>query len=299
MKIIYNDSDISKTFKVTRCEHDCYVEGKADSLVIKLYDPKGLWNKWKPEEGDKVKVIQGNSSTGLMYVNETCPEGDSITFRASSLRKSSMLPRQKSWEHVYFKQICKEIADRNDMEVRYYGVNDYLYKWLNQENENDFSFLNKLCVREGYSFVVFDGNIHVFSYDYLYGQNALVKITAAPNYGLKIKETIKYGSCSVTNGMVAGAYTEDDKLPKLNRIIEAPIQGTAEANRYAKAALIEANKNYKKGSFKEVTRCLTNISAGSVIELADSLNRYAGKVFINHLRHDYVNVNTKVWFREV
>lgn len=299
MKIIYNNSDISKSFKVLKCEHDSYAENQSDTLVLKLYDTRGTWSQWKPAEGDTINVSQGNSKTGNMYVNEIFPESDCITFRASSIRKSTMLPRQKSWEHVYFKQVVEEIAKRNNMEVNYYGVYDYLYGWISQDNVNDFSFLNSLCSREGYSFVVYDGNINVFSYDYLYKQDALIKITVAPSAGLRMKETIKYGSCVITNGVITGTYKEDETLQELSKIIDTPIQSTGEANRFAKAVLDEANKSFKTGVFKEVTKCLTNISAGSVINLSDSLNRYSSKVFINHIRHDYVNANTKLWFREV
>ena len=247
MRVLYNKSDITKAFKILKCTHDMYTEKKADTLCLKLYDPSYTWCKWQPQEGDIIQVQFNNADTGVMYINNIIPEGACITFLASSIRKASMLPRQKSWEHVYFKQIADEIGTRNNMPVKYYGVKDNLYGWISQNNENDFEFLHNMCLQEGCSFVVYNRQFHIFNLDYMYSQNVLIRLTAAPNSGFRWKKT---------DGETTGV-------------------------------------------FKDLTRCIDTISAGSVINLSDSAGNYSAKVFINHVRFDYVNKATKVWFREV
>lgn len=247
MRLSYNNSDITSAFKIIKCVHDMYTEKKADTLCVKLYDPSGAWINWKPEAGDEIRCQFNNADTGIMYVNSIVPEGTCITFFASSIRKADMLPRQKSWERVYFKQIVDEIGERNGMAVTYYGVEDKLYGWISQDDVNDYQFLYKLCVDEGCSFVVYNKDLHVFNLDYMYSQKVLVKITAPSNSDFRWIQT-------------------DDNVT---------------------------------GVFKDPTKCLDTISAGSVVNLSDSLGRYSGKAFIKHIRFDYVNKSTKVWFKEV
>lgn len=299
MKIVYNNTDISSAFKVLRCEHDMYSEGRADTLVLKLDDPKNIWKQWGTNEGDVISLEDGSCKTGKMYVNQIIPENGYITFKASSIRAITMTPRQKSWEKIYFKQIVEEISNRNNLKVQYYGVENHLYSYVTQDNVDDFTFLNQRCLLEGYSFIVFNQMLNVFSNEYMQSQPALIKISALSTDELRQIYGMKYGACRVTNGSVRGMFIEDAELPEKSYILNCTIQSTSEANRYARNLLAKANNDYRNGIMRLYNQCIYNVSAGSVVYVADQSGTYNHKGFITHLRNDYKNHSSKMWYREV
>ena len=298
IKLIYNGSDISDTYEIIKCVHDMYAEDQADTLSIRLKDNDNVWSKWVPVEGDTVEVICGFGKTGTMYVNKVTPEHGYINFKAGVIRKTEMTNYQKSWEAVHFKQICAEIAERHGLSVEYYGVKDQVYNYVNQENVDDFRFLNERCRLEGCSFVVYNKKLVVFSYEYLESQASSYIVTLSSGNKLSIKDGESYGSALITNGSVEGTYSSGSGKA-YNENVNASIATTAEANRYAKNILKRANFNKRTGEFYSPDYCVTDLSAASVINLKADIAFYSGKVFISHLRHDYRNGYSKVWFREV
>lgn len=298
IKIVYNGCDISHNYEVLKCVHDMYSEDQADTLSIRLKDNDNIWSKWAPVEGDTVEVTCSFGKTGLMYVNKVTPEHGYINFKAGVIRRTEMSNNQKSWEAVHFKQICAEIAERHGLSVEYYGVKDQVYKYLNQENIDDFKFLNERCRLEGCSFVVYNGKLVVFSYEYLESQASNHLVTVSNNNRLSIKDGESYSSATITNGSVEGVYSSGTGKAYSENVNSA-IATTAEANRYAKNILRRVNFNKRIGEFYSPNYCLTELSAASVINLRADIAFYSGKVFISHLRHDYRNGYSKVWFREV
>ena len=83
----------------------------------------------------------------------------------------------------------------------------------------------------------------------------------------------------------------------LTQTIATNIGGQAEANRFAKGLLRQANKNLTKGIFK--LPLMREFSAGSVMQIkttgADTWN---GNGFVSHIRQDYIKSTSKVFFRK-
>ena len=82
------------------------------------------------------------------------------------------------------------------------------------------------------------------------------------------------------------------------RRIQTYLSSTDEANRFAKGIWKQEQKKLSTGHIND--DIMREFSAGSVINLkttgADSWN---GKVFVSHIRQDYVNSKSKLFFRKV
>ena len=301
LKVIYNGTDITKAISVNTCIHDMFGCSEADTLLLKFNDSNKQWDNWQPKNEEQIEVDYGIAKTGKMYVTSVVPENGLYTLRASSIPTDSDKKENKSWENVRFLQLGKEIADRHGLGFESYGVEDRLYSYVRQDNEEDFIFLQKRCDLESCAFIVYNKKLIIYSEDYLEGQEA--------SADLELKEDADYvytdnalkglGSLTIKNGNITGTYKSSNGLSKTDtRIIQTYMSSSAEADRFAKGIWKQEQKKLSTGYIND--DLMREFSAGSVINLvttgADSWN---GKVFVSHLRQDYVNSKSKLFFRKV
>ena len=97
MNLYYNGTDIYESVSVNYCVHEMYAEKQADTLVIRFNDPKGVWSKWAPADGDVIRFKESASDTGKMFIHSMKPENGLFTIRAMSMPKSGATKRSKSW----------------------------------------------------------------------------------------------------------------------------------------------------------------------------------------------------------
>ena len=77
----------------------------------------------------------------------------------------------------------------------------------------------------------------------------------------------------------------------------AYLSGQEEADRFAKGILRQENKNLVTGIFKDAI--MREFSAGSIMGIKTAgANSWNGNAFISHIRQDYVNSVSKVFFRK-
>ena len=83
----------------------------------------------------------------------------------------------------------------------------------------------------------------------------------------------------------------------VTQVLQTYISSQAEANRFAKGILRQMNKKLSAGHWKDTIR--RELSAGSVLNLKTTgAKSWDGKVLISHIRQDYVNSKSKVFFRK-
>ena len=300
LKILYNGKDITDDISVSSCIHDMFASSQADTLLIKFNDAKKLWDKWKPSKEDIITVNYGIAKTGAMYIDSVVPENSLMTLRASSIPPTALNKTDKSWENVHLLQLAKEIATRHGLEFESYDVTDRIYDYVRQPNIPDLEFLQQRCNLEGLAFVVYDKKLVL--YDEAKLENAKpvkeVKLNSDSDFSYTDSSQNGYGKVTVSNGNLTGNYTSKSGISNvLNQTIETAISGQAEADRFAKGLLRQANKNLTKGVFK--LPLMREFSAGSVMKIAtDGVNSWNGTGFVSHIRQDYINSTSKVFFRK-
>ena len=301
LKIKYNGQDITDYVSVNTCEHDMYASSRSDTLTIRFNDTSRLWDNWNPKNEEFASIECGIAKSGDMYINTIKPENGLMTLRATSIPPTAKKSSEKSWEDVRILQLGKEIADRHGLGFESYGVENYLYSYVRQENEPDFIFLQRRCDLESLAFVVFDKKLVIYSEEWLEAQDVLKELECAENGNFEYSdnELKGYGSMTIKNGDITGFYDADNGLSRTDtRVIQTYISSKSEADRFAKGILRQENKNLKTGVINE--NIYRDISAGSVFNLKTvGANSWNGKVFVSHIRQDYVNSKSKIFFRKI
>lgn len=299
IQISYQGTDITDNVSINRCVHDMYAEGRADTLFLRVNDVVGMWDTWQPKPGDEMSVQYGAAKTGKMLVTECSPTNGLYTIKALSVPASYRERSNKAWKKVKLLQIGREVANRHGLGFQSYGVTDYLYEYILQENETDFSFLNQRCILEGCAFLVYDGTLTMYSQAYMESRTAseYIDLSIDADFEFKDRSTHGYGVCELECGTYSGSFSAGNGLSStLRPVLPMFIGSNDEAGRFAKNLLREANKGMKTGYIR--TPVLTGYAAASSATLKNARAvSWDGDVFLTHVRNDYGACESKIFFR--
>ena len=301
MKFFYNGTDIYNDVSVNYCVHEMFAEKQADTLVIRFNDTKGVWSKWNPAAGDTVRFTEGASDTGKMFIHSMKPENGLFTIRALSMPLSGTTRRSKSWEGVRFLQFANEIAKNHGLTFQNYGCADQVYPYLRQDNETDFALFSRICTLEGCQMLIYDGKLLAYNERYIEGQTpaGTLEVEANGVFTYRDDRARCYGSCEVASGIYSGLFKAPNAVNKtvLRPEHPIPVNSNAEAARFAKGLLRNANKYGHTGQFSK--SLLTGYAAASLLKLKTTkASAWDGVVFIYKVRHDYVGNKSTLYFRD-
>ena len=299
IQLTYNGVDITGSVSINRCWHDMYASERSDTLQIRLNDANILWDKWAPATGDEIRVDYGTISTGTMFVSHVIPQNGTFDIFAQSAPASGFEVQNKAWQKVKLLQIGEEIAKRNGLSFVSYGVEDRLYSYLLQTNESDFAFLHRRARLEGCSFLVYNKTLVLYSEAYMEAvpPTETLEVGIDCDYKYNDRRFSLYGSCVVESGMYSGEFAADNNVGRKYRPADIGCVGNAqEAARFAKNLLRYVNKGCYSGFVR--SNILPGYAAASTINLSNTrASSWDGTVFIDHIRNDYGNGKSKIFFR--
>lgn len=301
MNFYYNGTDIYDDVSVNYCVHEMFAEKQADTLVIRFNDTKGVWSKWQPAAGDTVRLKEGASDTGKMFIYSMKPENGLFTIRAMSMPKTGKIRKSKSWEGVRFLQLANEIAVNHGLTFQNYGCEDQVYSYIKQQNEGDFAFFSSLCMREGCQMLIFDGSLLAYNEAYIEQQEPTGSLTVDKNgvFAYEDNRDAMYGSCEIASGSYSGKFVADaanSTVLRPNSSIQ--VTSNAEAARFARGLLRNANKYGRIGQFSK--SLMTGYAAASLMKLStEKASMWDGTVFVYKVRHDFVGNKSIIYFRDL
>jgi hypothetical protein len=278
VNLIYEGADISQDiapFLVSLSYTDSG-NGRADNLQITLADPDGRWrSSWMPRRGDRVRAtielkdwyfegIDRRLECGTFDVDSisyTGPDPDEITIQAVSYPGNSSLKnetRTRSWENVTLRQIANQIAKAAGLKLLY-EMPEVTYDRISQSEETDLAFLSEQVEREGGALKITNDTIVLFDEKKYEVQKPVRKIVRGESDILSYSFDVQtvgssYASCEITytdskKKTIRGSF----KIPgatgptlKLNERVTS----VAEANRKARAALRQANKDAQRATLE-------------------------------------------------
>ena len=300
IQITYNGVDITEAVSINRCYHDMYAGGQSDTLHLRVNDTDHLWDAWNPENGDEIRVDYGTISTGVMFVSKAVPQNGIYDITAQSAPTSGFEVQHKAWQKVRLLQLGEEIAKRNGLTFSSYGVTDRMYSYLLQDGIADFAFLNHRAMLEGCAFQVYDKRLVMYSEPYMesIAPTEVLEVTIDGDYKYNGRRADLYGSCIVENGLYSGSFAVANGSARVYRPKTTGGAGSAdEAKRFAAGFLRSVNKGCYSGYVR--SRILPGYAAGSVVELSNvRAPSWDGPVFIDHIRNDYGDGKSKVFFRK-
>ena len=299
IKVIYKGVDITDEVSINRCWHDMYCEGQADTLRIRFNDNEHVWDGWAPHTDDEIEVVYGAIRTGKMFVHRTRPTNGLYEIIATAAPASSREKKNKAWRKIKLLVMGREIAGHHGLEFEAYGVPDVLYDYILQSNEDDFSFLHKRCALEGCAFLVYDGKLIMYAQKYMEEQTASesIYIGIDSDYEYSDQSGQLYGECKIQQGKYKGSYKAGNGAERVFiPSLDISINSDAEAARYAKNLLRQANKNAYTGYV--YSSILTGYAAASMARLENErAPSWDGDVFLTHVRNDYGKGLSKLFFR--
>lgn len=299
IQIKYKGVDITTSVSINRCYHDMYAAGQSDTLHLRVNDVDNLWDTWAPAVGDEIEIVYGAIGTGIMFVSSAIPQNGMYDITAQAAPATGYEARDKAWEKVRLLQIAQEIASRNGLGFKSYGVTDQLYAYLLQSNEGDFHFLHRRAQLEGCAFLVYNKTLILYNEAYMESQAAseTLEVTEDADYRYNDKREELYGSCLIENGMYTGNFSVGNGSSRvLKPAAKFYVGNNGEAARYAKGLLRAANKGCLGGYVR--TRIMTGYAAASTVELSNvRAPSWDGTVFLDHVRNDYGQGKSKIFFR--
>lgn len=300
MKLYYNGTDIYGDVSVNYCVHEMYAEKQSDTLVVRFNDTKGTWSKWAPAAGSTLRLKEGASDTGKMFIHFMTSENGFFTIRAMSMPKSGKTKKSKVWEGVRFLQVANNIASYHGLTFKNYGCADHVYKYLKQENETDFAFFRRICTWEGYQMLIYDGCLLAYNESYIERQTPAgsLEIGESGIFNYQDNRAACFGSCEVSSGSCFGKFKDPKAVNSAVLRPETPVTATSnsEAARFAKGLLRNANKYGLTGRFSK--SLLTGYAAASLLKLkTKKASAWDGTVFVYKVRHDFVGNKSTLYFR--
>lgn len=299
IRLTYKGVDITDSVSINRCWHDMYASGQSDTMQIRLNDAQKLWDRWAPATGDEIRVDYGSISTGTMFVSRVIPQNGTFDIIAQSAPTSGFELQNKSWQKVWLLQIGEEIAKRHGLSFVSYGVEDRLYSFIRQVNQGDFTFLHHRALLEGCSFLVYNKTLVLYSEAYMEAvpPTETLSVHIDGDYKYTDRRFNLYGSCAVESGMYMGEFAADNNVGRKYKATNIGSVGSnQEAERFAKNLLRSVNKNCYSGYVR--SHILPGYAAASTITLSNErASTWDGTVFIDHIRNDYGNGKSKIFFR--
>lgn len=299
IQITYEGVDITKSVSIYTCYHDMYACDKADSAHVVVNDVTGIWDQWAPKNGDEMSITYGPIGTGKMYVYECKPRNGLFDIKITAAPPTYREKGNKAWQKVRLLQMGEEIAGRHGMTFESYDVEDQLYGYILQSNQDDFSFLNFRAALEGCALIMCDNKLIMYN-EFLYerlGPSEFLNLSTNVEFDYRDNTNDGYGSCLVERGGYTGTYDAGNGLSAVLKPKDWFCVGSnAEAERFAKNLLRRANKNNITGYFKGYV--MPGYAAGSCAVIKNAkVESWNGQVFLHHIRNDYANCESKMFFR--
>lgn len=315
-----------------------YTENLADfvdDLTITLEDKAAMWQAdWFPEMGAKLTVTlhtlnNYNLAEGMLAMPLGTFEIDQIEVDAppstvqikavkvtldGTLRGDKV---NKKWENVDIKTIAKDIADKNKLEVEWYGQDPPTLDHVEQSDESDCAFLRKLCKDNGYNLRVTDKSLIIYDEGKLESVDAKIIFSrpkpesSMPIYKIslasgdaggsgkfKVERFFSYRMTAKTRDIYKACHVKC-KQTKKKEVIEATfnapnmekgktleinsqVKTQAEAERLAKRKLRDQNKDQMTCTFNLYGDLL--YYAGQTIEIS-KFGKFDGKYIVTKVTH--------------
>lgn len=292
-------------------------DGEADDLQLTLQDRDGLWlASWLQEAVEKAAAGQLKIGAALLAENWQGGGQDKLldcgTFELDSVAaqgapavvtiKATALPfsaeiRQtlhtKAWENYALSGIARELAAVGDLTCMYDSAADPLYGRVEQVNESDIAFLQRLCGRAGLSLKATGTMLVLFDQAAYEQKPSVFTIKRGGGAYTKYKlssgaAAVQYGSCRVSyvepagGKCIEGVAKSADNNSKQRLEITAKVGTAAEAKALAEKNLRSYNKFAKTASFSLPGN--VNLAAGLTVELVD-FGGWSGQYLISRATH--------------
>lgn len=260
--VIFNKVDISDEIahSISSLNYTDNSKNAIDDLELELENLDYRWLKeWYPDENAQLLVgiheeLENETNfldLGTFYVDEPTFENNRLNLKCLALPLDQNIRDQKNsvaWENITLKELVMQIANKHEMNAEIYADNEF-FKRLDQNQETDLAFINRVVKETGLNMKVSDDKIIIFD-DEEMEKNDTVEIfnindERIRSFSLKKKNKEIYDNVEVS-------YYDPDKKKVIKEIItkkelEKRNQVTTESSE-EKSSENKKSKNSSKSS---------------------------------------------------
>ena len=277
--------------------------GESDSVSITLCNRDLIWiGKYLPKKGDtiytniysknwKKKGVQTKFECGTFCCddrNYSFPEAGTATIGGVSVPETHAFRstgRSKTWQGITMWEIANTLAKRYNMKLSYTAPVISVKK-AEQSDEDDCSFLNKLCNDYGLAMKIYCGNICIYDIERFEKKPAVDTIKYAEILDGDYNSTLTGTYTGVKMGYTAGNSEKTLQIGGGERILHLSDKADSYAEAVRKARAKLAAENRKAETLKvTVAAAGRKFWATSVINITEAgfLN---GRWFIDKATHN-------------
>lgn len=319
--------EISKYF--LSLSWDDNLTDSVDDITLTLEDRAQLWlENWFPERGSMLDITihrynWTNLSEGEMSLSlgefeideiETNGMPSTVNIKAVSVIGNSTLrgvKRNRTWENISVWKCASDICQENNIELFWDCEENPNLDHVEQADQSDLEFLQKICKDSGRSLKVTPSKIIIID-DCKYEQKEAAIVCIKPGcffnanasnldqnkqysvvdlltaYTLKSKIRNIYYKCHVKyqkgkdKAVIEGEFVAPDKKDGPVLHVSEQVENTAEAERLAKKKLREANKDEVTGNIATIGDF--RLSAGLTV-IMQGFGKFDGKYIITKASH--------------
>ena len=317
----YKDKDISQDISpyllsMTVIDN---LEGELDSVRISLLneDNKFLNPKWSPNKKEILEIgiktlnweseIEGYQyrKLGIYYVDEKNFDKRIATWKGVSAPLNSRNQKNsKTWASISLKRLGEEFSSKYGLEFQFYVSEEITLTDLRQENETDFSFLDRIAKEEGIKLKITNKKMVLFSEKEFQDKEIAwtIDLTKVIDYSIKDISNDIYDAVEITE--FDPIALKNKEVIKTKAELEGGTGGTKnktlkikarsksnDLNRYCLKMLEQVNKKEKSLTITIVGD--RNIYAGLTFNLINA-GIYAGKYMAKKVKHTLPKFTTEI-----
>lgn len=289
IRVLIDKVDITDSLSIRDVNYVDYARGKVDLLEVNLINVDRDWEKWGLKIDQEIEVIysgdKGEYSTKIMFIDDFRVISGGFRILGKSISLKSKTNTTRVWENVTLDTICNDIASQYSFKYEPYDTQSYVYSRVEQ-HENDFSLLNKLAEREGYSIKIFDKRIILFDDKVFESKDpprTVKRDEILGNFDVSTKQNNKYSKLVINSSYGKVEEVAEGIIGGTRELYEGDIylSSLGEGQRFAKNLLYKINQDYQSITFKIDGD--VSIASGNTVNI-EGFDEYDGKYFIEENR---------------
>lgn len=329
--IKYTDKGASETKDISAavadylvsCSYTDNIGGQADDLTLTLEDRAGLWSdSWFPSTGAMLDVTlhvynwsslaEGEKTLelGKFQIDEIEVQGSpsTVQIRATTVLQDTPLQgvkKNRTWENISIWKCADDICKENGMKVFWDCDENPNLDHVEQSDESDLAFLQKVCKDAGFSLKAGIEQLIIFDEKKYEAKDAVIKlvrpgtagassedmiaINAFTGWNLRAKTRDIYYKCHVKYSkgkdkqVIETTFTAPGRTSGQTLEVSEQVANLEEAERLAKKKLREKNANEVTANFAGAGNI--SLLAGITVELTN-FGKFDGKYIITKASHD-------------
>ena len=287
MSIIYQGTDITELIDVQGAQATDCEGGRADELRLQLSDVAKMWDQWKPQRGDEIRLVENGYDSGIMYLDEITSGPSECTLRAASINHTARVESYQAWEGITLRRLILDFAARYGLTPDLFDVPDVSYQRIAQYGDYDMAWLSRRCMMEGCALKIYDGRLVVYEQRKAEQGASVATIELTNNTPYTYREVghLARSGCVLESGAVRGRFDAPDGTGPVMVVRDVAAGSIAEAKRYARGLLREQNKRMVTLSVRQILDGV--YAAGECVNVEGSVAA-DGIWFVSSVLYDFI-----------